>query len=203
MLDHRQLIESINNRCKSYFQNSYFNLFLSSNTRNSFFYQIQGTSLAINQKKNNPEEVKVLQWFDDFWIFIEFRFISDTSFISMSIFQGNETDPVKHQLFRAEWDDYNNPDEKHPQPHWHITSDFSIEESFKDFSDSYDEGASFSTFEAVKSEIIDIKKIHFAMNGNWQNDNNHTHCLNDNDKIVKWFQGMLLHLRTELEYVKQ
>lgn len=25
-------------------------------------------------------------------------------------------------MFRAEWDDYNNDQEIHPQPHWHFTA---------------------------------------------------------------------------------
>jgi len=202
MINPEQLISLINRNCRSSFQSSFFKLSLLSRSYNSIFYRIEGTSFAINRYNNNPEQIKVLHWFEDFWIFIEMRFIGNNTFISLSVFQGNEQDETKHQLFRAEWDDHNNPEEKHPQPHWHITSDYTIEESFKDFSNSYDDGSSFSTFEAVKSEIIDVKKIHFAMNGNWQNGEQHTHTIDDDSKIVKWFQGIIHHLRTELEYVK-
>ena len=89
------------------FQNSFFNL-RPYPTNNSFFFRIEGTSFALNRNKNNPEKVKVLQWFDDFWLLIEIRFIENNTLISMSIFQGNEMDEIKNQLFRAEWDDYNN-----------------------------------------------------------------------------------------------
>lgn len=202
MLDPEQLINLINKECRSYFPNSYFKLYLFARSYISSFYRVEGTSFALNRYENNSEKIKVLHWFDDFWLFMELRFIEKNTFISLSIFQGDDRDEIKHQLFRAEWDDHNNPDEKHPQPHWHITSDYTIEESFKDFSNSFDEGNSFSTFEVVKSEIIDIKRMHFAMNGNWHNGDNHTHTIDDNIKIVRWFQGILNHLKIELEYAK-
>jgi len=202
MINPEQLIGLINKDCKSYFQTSFFKLYLFSKSYNSSFYRNEGTSFALNRYENNPEEIKVLHWFDDFWLFLEIRFIDKSTFISLSVFQGTEQDEIKHQLFRAEWDDHNNPDEMHPQPHWHITSGYTIEENFEEFSNSFDDGSSFSTFEAVKSEIIDVKKMHFAMNGNWQNGDKHTHLIDDNIKIVKWLQGILHHLRTELEYVK-
>ncbi|MDR3260680.1 MAG: hypothetical protein LBT78_02480, partial [Tannerella sp.] len=103
----------------------------------------------------------------------------------------------KYQLFRAEWDDFNNPDEKHAQPHWHITSNQAIEKSLKEYS-SYDNDFS-SILEQEKNKILDVRKIHFAMNGNWQNGDNHIHKMEDEQQIVKWLQGMLYYLRTELE----
>ena len=201
MLNNILLVGEINNKCKHYFPNSHFEL-KSFPKDNPFIYRIEGLSYALNRHKNNSEKIKVLHWFDDFWIFLELKFMGNNTFISLSVFQGNDQDETKHQLFRAEWDDYNNPDEIHPQPHWHITSDYAIEETFKDFSDSFDNGSSFLTFEAVKSEIINIRKIHFAMNGNWQNGESHAHSIDDNIKITKWFQGILNHLKIELEYVK-
>lgn len=202
MIDSGQLIKLINKNCKSFFQNSYFNLKLHTRSFKSYFYKVEGTSFAINRYKNNPERVKVLHWFEDFWVFVEVKFIDSSTFISMSVFQGNEDDEGKHQLFRAEWDDHNNPDEKHPQPHWHIIYNYTIEESFKEFSETMDEGSSFSTFEVIKSQIVDVHNMHFAMNGNWQSGENHIHYINDEEKIVRWFQGVLLHLRTELEDAK-
>jgi hypothetical protein len=203
MLNPELLIRSINKNCKSHFQNSFFNLVLTSSNHNSFSYRSEGTSFAINRHNNNSEQIKVLHWFNNFWLFIEIKFINSNTFVSMSVFQGTEIDEIKHQLFRAEWDDYTNPEEKHPQPHWHITSDYTIEENFKAFSNELDNGTSFSTFTAVKSEIIKIKNLHFAMNGNWQNGGSHIHEIDDIEKVTRWFQGVLFHLRTELEYVAQ
>lgn len=200
MLVADKLIKSINKRCKSIFAESGF--YLQPDKTNKFRLAGSSMSYAINRYKNNPEKVKVLEWFEDYWIFIELRFIDDNTFISISIFQGEESDDIKHQLFRAEWDDYNNPEENHPQPHWHITSNQAIEGTFEEYSNAFDDGNFISTLKEIRSNIIDINRIHFAMNGNWQNNENHVHSLNDEDKVVKWFQGVLLHLRTELAFIK-
>ena len=61
--------------------------------------------------------------FKNFWVYIEIR-IDQASirtsfpdiFISISIFQGDQFFDIKNQLFRAEWDNYGNIDEKHPPP---------------------------------------------------------------------------------------
>lgn len=199
MLNHISLIKSINRTCKSFFLNSSFNLCLrNSGPNESFYYRIDGTSKAQNHKKNESLEVNVLPWFQDYWIFIEINFISETTFISISIFQGTNENDKKHQLFRIEWDDYNNPEETHAQPHWHITTDKAISENFKEFSGNQFED-SFLTYELVKSEVIDIKNIHFSLNGNWHNNDTHIHKIDNEEKIIKWFQGLFSHLRDELE----
>jgi hypothetical protein len=56
-----------------------------------------------------------------------------------------------------------------------------------------------SLLEQEKEKIIDVKRIHFAMNGNWHNNGRHTHKIDNEQQIVKWLQGVLSHLRTELE----
>lgn len=203
MSNSTELIELINKDCKSFFQHSFFRLEkYSIQSHNSLFYRTQGTSTAINRIKSDSEEIKVLPWFDDIWFFMELRLIGGNTFISISIFQGMESDPTKQQLFRAEWDDYNNQSDMHPQPHWHITSGHSIQENFKEYAAKNAENNSFATFERESTKSIDIKKMHFAMNGNWQNDGNHAHPIDDNIKIVRWLQGLLSHIRFEIEYVK-
>jgi len=200
MLIPSQIIKAINSQCKYIFAESSFHLQPYQANR----FRLTGNSMsnAVNWYKNNPSQIKVLKWFDDYWLFIEITFIESQTFISMSVFQGAENDNVKHQLFRAEWDDYNNPEENHPQPHWHITSNIAIEETFKEYSDTFKEEGFISTLKDINAGIVNINKIHFAMNGNWQNDESHIHEINDELKIVKWFQGILQHLRAELEYVK-
>ncbi len=47
-----------------------------------------------------------------------------------------------------------------------------------------------------------MNKIHFPMNANWINDSGHIHPIDDNDKMVKWFQGFFSTMRKELEYAK-
>ncbi|MEO9211401.1 MAG: hypothetical protein ABI208_09900 [Ginsengibacter sp.] len=177
---------------------------------NMSVYRIEGSSDALNRFELPFELVRVLKWFDNFWIFIEIKFISkkflDTrkknvqinTYISLSIFQGEDTDNKKYQLFRVEWDDFNNPDEKHSQPHWHITSDQAIERTFEEYSNNFDNGDFISLLKEVRRKVFDVKRMHFAMNGNWQNNETDVHKIDDIQKIVKWFKGMLEHLRIEL-----
>jgi hypothetical protein len=201
-----KLIEDVNKNCKISIHKSFH---LARN--NAYHYTIEGTSFAINKFEMSPESVKVLKWFDDFWLFLEIKFFIENkkvkqkitpqtnTFISLSVFQGQDTDNEKYQLFRAEWDDYNNPGEKHAQPHWHITSNQSIENTFEKYADAFDKQDFLQLLETEKQKVFDVKKIHFAMNGNWQAGTNHIHQINDEQQIVNWLQGLLAHIRTELE----
>jgi hypothetical protein len=164
------------------------------------FFVLEGTSYAVNRRKNNPLEVKVLPWFNDFWLYSEINFNEKTA-ISISIFKGKPEDTEKHQLFRAEWDDYNREDENHAQPHWHIVTDTTIAENYKKLME--DEPQGFELFEMSKEEVFErfeVGKIHFAMNGNWYKSESHIHKIDSEEKIVKWLQGLLEHIRIELEY---
>ncbi len=114
---------------------------------------------------------------------------------------------VSNPRHPAEWDDFNNEEEKHPQPHWHITSNQAIENTENTFKelieDDAEEGFAALILNEEKSKIININKIHFAMNGNWINNSNHIHSINNVSKIVKWFQGLFSYLREQLEYVNK
>jgi hypothetical protein len=183
--------------------------------RDRFRYTINGTSSALSRYKNPQESVKVLGWFNNFWLFIEIKFkineiveikrISKKSKlpintqISLSVFQGDELDEKKNQLFRAEWDDYNNFEEKHAQPHWHITSSQEIENTFKEYAEVINASGFVNVFEEEKQRIFDVKKIHFAMNADWQNSGTFVYKIENEEQVVKWLQGMLRYLKTELE----
>lgn len=122
--------------------------------------------------------------------------------ITLSVFQGNSDDDRKSQLFRAEWDSFVEGG-NHPQPHWHIHPNYSLEKIFNDIIGMSDDGNSFvELLNEEKSRDIDLKKIHFAMNGNWSNKSSHVHKINNEDAIVNWFKGLLAHIKTQLEYVK-
>ena len=201
MINQLKLIEDINKSCSVFFLESTFYLQLSKVNR----FELKGDnpSKALNNYKNNGEQVSVIKWFDDYWVYLEIRFEDKNTFISISIFQGEASDDRKNQLFRAEWDDYNNPDEKHPQPHWHITSNQAIENTFAELiEDDKEEGFAALILNEEKSKIIDINKIHFPMIGSWLNDDGHIHSINDNSKTAKWFQGFFSTMREQLEYVK-
>jgi hypothetical protein len=200
MLNNSKLISEINKHCGILFTESTF--ILSPSSTNRFRITGNNISKAINNYNNSYEEINVIKWFDDFWVYINIKFENHNTFISLSVFQGLENDNKKNQLFRAEWDDYNNPEEKHPQPHWHITSNQAIENTFDEYANSFQEEGFLETLKEEKSKIIDVNKIHFAMNGNWINNEKEVHSLNDEVKIVKWFQGLLSHIKIQLEYLK-
>lgn len=200
MIDKLNLIAEINRSCKRFFTESSFSL--NPYTANRFRISGDNISKAKNYYYDMPEEVKVLKWFDDFWVYLDIKFENNNTFISLSVFQGEEPDNIKYQLFRAEWDDYNNKEEKHPQPHWHITPNQVIEKTFEELVSIEDSDTFNNLLEEEKSKIIDVNKIHFAMNGNWINNESEIHPLNNEEKIVRWFHGLLSHLRTQLEFVK-
>lgn len=205
MFNPNKVIEKINKTCKHYFPESSFCLSL--NRINRFVISGDYLSKAINNHNNNREEVNVIKWFDDFWLYLDIRFEkSDASipntFISLAVFQGDDTDNVKSQLFRAEWDNFDNND-THPQPHWHIYSNHSFEKSFTEFIEMLNEGNGFvDIINEEKSKGIDLKRIHFAMNGHWDTNGSCIHKISDENAIVNWFLGLLGHIKSQLESVK-
>lgn len=200
MINKNLLIDEINKGCRLLFDSSFH---LQPSNVNRFRISGNQSSKSLNNYKSIKEEINVIKWFDVFWIFLEITFVEKNSFISLSVFQGEQSDNEKNQLFRAEWDDYNNEHEKHPQPHWHITSDQSIENTFKEYTDTFENEGFAELLKQEKTKIIDVNKIHFAMNGNWINNETHVQSINDNEKIVKWFEGLISHLRLQLEYVNK
>lgn len=186
-----------------------FKLIPSKGHYNIFVYRIEGSSYALNRYDLEP--VKVLKWFGKFWLYLEVKFIIEESKkgnktvqkthtnISLSVYEGEESDERKIQLFRAEWDDMNNVNEKHSQPHWHITSSQALEKTFEEYSNHFDDGGFIALLEQEKLKLFDVKKIHFAMNGNWQEDQTHVHFINNSEKVSKWLKGLLSHIRIELE----
>ncbi|MDI9366263.1 MAG: hypothetical protein QM541_15000 [Flavobacterium sp.] len=200
MIDHKNLIVGINKTCGDLFEESSF--YLHQVATNS--YKISGdfTSQAINFRGEERDEVTVIKWFEDFWLYSEINFINTNCFISLSVFQGKDSVESKHQLFRAEWDDYNDNQNRHPQPHWHITANKALENTLQIFTDYKEVEGFMSILNEEKSKIINVNDIHFAMIGNWINSETHIHKLDEETKIVKWFFGLLSHIKTELESIK-
>ncbi len=228
------LIKDIENTTKHSFSQSTFRL----EERGNGIYAISGDYLteAINNWNNQQELINVLKWFDDFWLFLEIRFIKVNNeykswkkdkrdeflniltqqfikfeqdfyqtFVTLSVFQGDDSDKVKTQLFRAEWDSFEE-NKVHPQPHWHIYPDkygLKIAEDFETFIDSQKE-AGFVEFVKPASigKIIDLRKFHFAMNGDWIKENRHIHSIENDETLLKWLSGILGHIKEQLEYTK-
>jgi hypothetical protein len=206
-MDPKKLVNLINNNIKIIIDN--FRLVQSKH--DSSLYIIDGRSSALNSHKNSQETVRVLKWFNDFWLFLSIKFNLYTreidvinkfhinTLISLSVFQGDDSDNKKYQLFRAEWDDYGTSEKMHAQPHWHITSSQALETIFLEYADFYNESEFVEEFEKEKQKVLDVKKIHFAMNGDWQMSGSHIHKIKDEQQVVKWLQGILSHLKKELK----
>ncbi len=201
-----KIIAQLNKVGKLYISDS-FSLY----QKKSLLYTISGNhiSSALNIKKNDPELVNVLYWFNDFWLYIEIRFVLKRTkrelpniFFSLSVFHGLSEDENKKQLFRAEWDNYEDS-QTHAQPHWHIYTEYGRENFIKSFEDeiNQEKEASFIDFVEGKSEKVAINRFHFAMNGQWAELNGEKHKLNDNNNLVNWFSGLILHIKDELEYL--
>jgi hypothetical protein len=208
MIDLEKLTTELNNKSDIYFD-GFFNIKEVKKTSTVIAYRNEGTSLALNRFDIPQEKVKVLKWFDDYWIFLEIKGISNVNEatiklenhinISLCVFQGELSDEDKYQLFRAEWDDFSNESEIHSQPHWHITSSQALEKTFVSYALDFDRKDFVDLLESEKHRVVDVKKIHFAMNGNWSNSETNIHKIDSEEQVFRWWFGMLNHIRTELE----
>ena len=202
-----KIIKELTKVGKDYFDNS----FHFHQIANSFIAKSDFMSSAVNNKKNDAQKVNVLNLFDDLWFYIEVRYIYKNGkkkiipniFFSLSVFQGEKSDEKKVQLFRAEWDNYDEPNDKHPQPHWHvytkkedaITEDF--EEKIRKEKDTFND-----FLESGKNKIINTDRFHFAMNGQWSDNKPDVHSVSVESDLINWFRGLLNHLKKELQYAK-
>jgi hypothetical protein len=225
------VIDKINNSFKNYFNNPTY--CFRSSSKSKFVLSGNYLSAALNNYPNGQEAVKVIKWFDDFWLYIEINFIrfeietnlreginkkdyfkklsEDLLVISknyyettmtLSVFKGVDSDKIKCQLFRAEWDNLLGSNNAiHPQPHWHIYSNLTLEKSFKTLVEKSKNGFA-ELIDEEDSKGIDLKRIHFAMNGNWDISGSHIHKICNEKAIISWFQGLLGHIKEQLDYVK-
>jgi hypothetical protein len=195
---HKEIIDGLNSFLRSYFNLSYDLL----KSNDNLFFTLEGTHDAVNHKRSDSQQIKTIHWFEDFYLYIEVKYNRDYSnkLISISVFQGDQQDPRKKQLFRAEWDDYGRYDQNRAQPHWHITRDKANYENFYQLINDSDpsEINSFDLFKMSNAEIFDTTKIHFAMSSNWQNYEKSVHKIDDSKKVVYWIEGLLEHIKYEL-----
>ena len=72
MIDLGKLVAELNSKSGIYFD-GFFNIKEVKRTSNVIAYRNEGTSFALNRFETPQEKVKVLKWFDDYWIFLELR----------------------------------------------------------------------------------------------------------------------------------
>ena len=203
----KKTIIKLNNIGKDYIDDT-FKLIQKSNL---FIIDGKNISKALNQKKNDNKIVNVLNWFDDYWLYIEIKFIPKSkkrsfpnTFFTLSVFKGMIDDEIKEQLFRAEWDNYENQSDKHPQPHWHIYTNNEKEELQKSVEEAIAQtDDNFIDFMEAKNDFTDLSKFHFAMNGQWSNKNTDIHKIVKETDLTNWFSGVLNHLKNELKYLNE
>lgn len=200
------LISEIESVCKPYFPHSKFNL---RRTRiNEYVVDSDIMSTALNCIRNFNELINVISWFNEFWFYFHIKFIlgdaTDKIFISTSVFQGKIDDNIKTQLFRAEWDNFNG-NTIHPQPHWHFYPVAIESKALEDFEEfmrlQKEEGFEDYMRTSPKPGLIDLRKIHFAMNGQWADGKTHIHQINEEKELLSWLSGLLKHIKEQLEYV--
>lgn len=228
------LVNKIIDKIAYHFENSTFQLHES--FYSNYVISGYPLSKAINVNKNDKIPVNTLLWFDDFWVYFEIKFskrelesfskkderesyelklqesnvkIEDAYYninVTLSVFQGDDSDDNKTQLFRAEWDNYDD-NLYHPQPHWQINPfkyDSKTYEGFEEFLRRKEE----ETFEtslasgANRNELVKINKFHFAMSGQWAENRNHIHKINNESILLNWLDGMLGHIKEQLKFVK-
>ena len=227
------LVKKLVDEISYHFENSTFQLHESS--YNIFVVNGNYLSKAINIFKNQKIPVNALNWFDDFWIYFEINFakipleslpkkeresyelkLQESNIkikndyynvnVTLSVFQGEETDDNKTQLFRAEWDNYDD-NLFHPQPHWQINPfkyDIKTYETFEEWIGlEVEDGFESSLEDKVKNnELIKINKFHFAMSGQWADNRSHIHKINSELILLNWLNGMLGHIKEQLKFVK-
>ena len=204
-----ELVDSISRAFRDYFDNG-----LKFILKDGAFV-IEGTQPTINRFENPTEEVKAKNWFDDIWIYIKIKQIwgdekKKVSYPTISISFFHETAPnCLDQLFRAEWDSYENiSTTQHPQPHWHITSNLAVEKSLEDLKgDENDIEDPFRMFADLvaeeKKSLLNIHTMHFAMAGKWHKTGNYINDMGDAETIINWMKHLFTHVRAEIEYMKK
>ena len=90
-------------------------------------------------------------------------------------------------------------DQAAAQPHWHITSSQALEKTFVSYAIDLDKKDFVDLLENEKQRVFDVKRIHFAMNGNWSNSETNIHKIDSEEKVLRWWFGILNHIRIELD----
>ncbi len=180
---------------------------------NIFYSSSNNLSKAINIRKNEELPVNVINWFDDIWLYITIKFIPNLdknafpyTFFSLSVFQGDANDKIKTQLFRAEWDNYPENNNSHSQPHWHIYPHkykMKVHQDFEEFIELSEKDEDFNSFKNNDIDLVEINRFHFAMNGQWSQNKSDINTINEMSDLTNWFNGLLNHLKIELNYLKE
>lgn len=214
--DYDELISGLNKKCKIIIDDNFLLKKCRVDEGRLLIYNNVGYKTAINRLDGGEDaQVSVYNWFGDYYLYVEVKFvfapeipkckkkvtkILNQCSISISVFKLLSDTIV--QLFRAEWDDYNEAQAYHPQPHWHITSDTSVANTFEEYAEEVGAEGFMNILNAEKDKIAPLKKFHFAMKGDWCEKNmTHSTPIESSTQVINWFAGLLNSIRAELEYI--
>ena len=74
--------------------------------------------------------------------------------------------------------------------------------TFDDLNQDIEGIGDFAELYSETFAIPNIYKMHFAMAGDWIQNSNMITEVKDEDSLVEWIYNLLIHIRKELEYVK-
>ena len=213
--DYKNLIPSLNKKCKLIIGNDFLLKPHKNDGHKLLIFNNIGNVKAVNRLDGDADsEVDVCHWFNNYYLYVEIKFVFDSRVpkgkrkadivitqcsISISVFKSLSKKII--QLFRAEWDDYDNGQICHPQPHWHITSDTSVANTFNEYAKEFGEDGFMTLLKPEKEQIASLKKFHFAMKGKWEDGMTHSTSIESSKQASDWFSGLLSSIRTELEYI--
>lgn len=180
----------------------------------SRIFQTHGNALALNRLEDGTTgEVSVYNWFGEYYIFMEIKILYGVYIpqgkrkvrdrmeqISVSISVFKKISDFIIQIFRAEWDDYAEATDGHPQPHWHFTADTALSRTFKEYAQRCGDNGFMQIIAPKENDISELKEMHFAMNGQWAKQQSHIHKMESNSDLISWIGGVLDTIRKEIRY---
>ncbi|MEY8606214.1 MULTISPECIES: hypothetical protein [Bacteroidales] len=180
----------------------------------SRIFQTHGNALALNRLEDGTTgEVSVYNWFGEYYIFMEIKILYGVYVpkgkrkvrdrmeqISVSISVFKKISDFIIQIFRAEWDDYAEATDGHPQPHWHFTADTALSRTFKEYAQRCGDNGFMQIIAPKENDISELKEMHFAMNGQWAKQQSHIHKMESDSDLISWIGGVLDTIRKEIRY---
>lgn len=127
--------------------------------------------------------------------------------ISVRVFRGLYYDPNKIELFRAEWDIYQEGKDTHSQPHWHFLTGQKNNINFNFLENENDKILDFEVNRKSENNNFNldaISKIHFAMSSNWFINGSQSIIVKDlKNYTICWLRGLITYIIDEIKYISE
>lgn len=128
--------------------------------------------------------------------------------VSLVVFEGEATDNIKTPILRAEWDAIQESPQRakqrstpvvHAQPHWHVYPTAAGTAEYAERAEPKFE-ADIQVFSFPQRHRA--KQFHFAMASQWHTNGMDSHALDlEVDSLLRWLEGCLTYIRSQLTYV--